>query len=44
MIRCVTRPDKHTEVLLNRLGIQLPNHLKRHRLTQPASVNAACAM
>ena len=32
LMRCVTRPDKHVEVLLNRLGIDLPNHLKRHRL------------
>jgi hypothetical protein len=32
MIRCVTRPDEHTEVLLHRLGIELPNHLKRQRL------------
>jgi len=45
MIRCVTRPDEHTEVLLNRLGIKLPNHLKRHRLEMgtPAT-EAGCAM
>lgn len=44
MIRCVTRPDAHTEVLLNRLGIELPNHLKRQRLTIPAAAMEACAM
>lgn len=32
VIRCVTRPDKHVEVLLNRLGLDLPNHIKRYRL------------
>ena len=32
LIRCVTRPDEHQEVLLNRLGIELPNHLKRFRM------------
>jgi transposase len=41
VIRCVTRPDKHVEVLLNRLGIALPNHLKRHRL-QVAAPAATC--
>jgi transposase len=44
MIRCVTRPDAHTEVLLNRLGLTLPNHLKRNRLTVPAPAAEACAM
>jgi transposase len=34
VIRCVTRPDKHVEVLLNRLGLDLPNHIKRYRLEQ----------
>jgi transposase len=34
LIRCVTRPDPHQEVLLNRLGIKLPNHLKRLRMEQ----------
>ena len=29
LIRCVTRPDEHVEVLLGRLGLELPNHLKR---------------
>ncbi|MGA8708433.1 MAG: IS1634 family transposase [Steroidobacteraceae bacterium] len=29
VIRCVTRPDEHQEVLLTRLGIELPNQLKR---------------
>ena len=32
VIRCVTRPDKHVEVLLNRLGLDLPNHIRRYRL------------
>jgi transposase len=42
MIRCVTRPDEHTGVLLNRLGIELPNHLKRQRLEleSPATATA----
>jgi transposase len=44
MIRCVTRPDAHTQVLLNRLGITLPNHLKRQRLTMPTPTEGACAM
>jgi transposase len=43
VIRCVTRPDKHVEVLLNRLGIALPNHLKRHRL-QVAAPAVTCAV
>jgi transposase len=29
LIRCVTQPDKHVAVLLNRLGLQLPQQLKR---------------
>lgn len=37
LIRCVTRPDAHVEVLLNRLGLELPNHLLRQRLP-PASI------
>jgi transposase len=39
VIRCVTRPDEHQEVLLNRLGIELPNHLKRFQMedTQAAA-------
>jgi len=44
LIRCVTRPDEHVEVLLNRLGIALPNHLKRHRLQVAAPVAETCAM
>jgi transposase len=32
VIRCVTRPDKHVEVLLNRLGLDLPNQIKRYQL------------
>ena len=35
VIRCVTQPDEHTKVLLNRLGLNLPNHLKRYRLAEP---------
>jgi hypothetical protein len=43
VIRCVTQPDQHTKILLNRLGLALPNHLKRYRLAtaEPAVV---CAM
>ena len=46
LIRCVTQPDAHTAVLLNRLGIALPNHLRRERLPSPAPLAAAalCAM
>ena len=36
LIRCVTRPDKHLEVLLQRLGLELPNHLQRRRLPAAA--------
>jgi transposase len=43
LIRCVTRPDKHVEVLLNRLGFDLPHHLKRHRL-QVAAPAVTCAV
>jgi hypothetical protein len=42
VIRCVTQPDEHTKVLLSRLGLNLPNHLKRYRLAQPGEV--VCAM
>jgi transposase len=34
VIRCVTRPDEHQQVLLNRLGIELPNHLKRFQMEE----------
>lgn len=44
MIRCVTRPDEHTQVLLNRLGIDLPNHLKRQRLQAAGPSAELCAM
>jgi transposase len=44
MIRCVTRPDEHTAVLLNRLGIELPNHLRRERLQRAASAAEVGAM
>src|SRR5271165_4372622 len=42
VIRCVTRPDEHQEVLLGRLGIELPNHLKRFQKeeSQPATAVA----
>jgi transposase len=43
LIRCVTRPDKHVEVLLDRLGMILPNHLKRYRL-QVAAPAVTCAV
>jgi transposase len=46
MIRCVTRADEHTQVLLDRLGIELPNHLRREQLNSPLlpSQARACAM
>jgi len=44
MIRCVTRPDAHAEVLLNRLGVKLPNHLKRQRMTMPAIASEPCTV
>jgi hypothetical protein len=43
VIRCVTLPDEHTKVLLTRLGLTLPNHLKRYRLAEPDPA-VACAM
>lgn len=33
--RCVTRPDEHQKVLLDRLGLSFPNQLKRFHLEQP---------
>jgi transposase len=39
-IRCVTQPDEHTKALLSRLGMPLPNHLKRYRLSPPAAATA----
>jgi len=42
VVRCVTRPDEHQSVLLNRLGIELPNHLKRFQ--EAASPTEACTM
>ena len=44
MIRCVTRPDPHTAVLLNRLGIHLPHHLRRQRLGPAISLSTPCAV
>jgi transposase len=32
VVRCVTRPDEHQKVLLSRLGLELPNQLKRFEL------------
>jgi len=43
VIRCVTQPDEHTKVLLHRLGLNLPNHLKRYRIAEP-DPEVACAM
>jgi len=43
VIRCVTQPDEHAKVLLSRLGLNLPNHLKRYRLAEPDPA-VACAM
>jgi transposase len=40
VIRCVTRPDEHQQVLLDRLGIELPNHLKRFRLEESQAATA----
>jgi transposase len=34
VVRCVTRPDEHQEVLLNRLGMKLPNQIGRFRLEE----------
>ena len=44
LIRCVTRPDEHVDVLLNRLGLELPNHLRRQRLPAAAAPEMARAM
>jgi hypothetical protein len=43
VIRCVTQPEQHTKILLNRLGLHLPNHLKRYRLAT-AELPLVCAM
>jgi transposase len=32
VVRCVTRPDEHQATLLDRLGLELPNQLKRFKL------------
>jgi transposase len=40
VIRCVTRPDEHQEVLLDRLGIELPNHLKRFQMEERQAATA----
>jgi len=41
--RCVTRPDAHQQVLLDRLGLSIPNQLKRFHLeeatTQQSGIN-----
>jgi hypothetical protein len=44
VIRCVTRPDEHQQVLLNRLGLELPNHLKRFRMEEEAQTATAVTM
>ncbi len=43
LIRCVTQPDQHVAVLLGRLGLELPNHLKRTWLQPAAPAQAAGA-
>jgi transposase len=41
VVRCVTRPDEHQAVLLNRLGLTMPNQLTRFCLaTQEVSMSA----
>ena len=32
VVRCVTRPDDHQTALLSRLGLTIPNQIKRYRL------------
>ncbi|HUB24260.1 MAG TPA: IS1634 family transposase [Tepidisphaeraceae bacterium] len=32
VVRCVTRPDEHQTALLARLGLEIPNQIKRYRL------------
>ncbi len=39
--RCVTRPDAHQQVLLDRLGLSFPNQLKRFHLEAPPAQQAA---
>jgi transposase len=34
VVRCVTRPDEHQAALLSRLGLTVPNQLKRFRLEE----------
>jgi hypothetical protein len=36
VVRCVTRPDEHQAVLLDRLGIELPNQLTRFCMKEVA--------
>jgi len=36
VVRCVTRPDEHQEVLLSRLGMKLPNQLTRFCVKEEA--------
>jgi hypothetical protein len=36
VVRCVTRPDEHQQVLLNRLGMEVPSQLGRFCLEQPS--------
>jgi transposase len=39
--RCVTRPDAHQQVLLDRLGLSFPSQLKRFYLEEPSARPAA---
>jgi transposase len=41
VVRCVTRPDEHQAVLLQRLGMELPNQLARFRMEDPIAASAA---
>jgi transposase len=34
VVRCVTRPDEHQSALLDRLGLRMPNQIKRFRVDQ----------
>ena len=37
VVRCVTRPDEHQTALLSRLGLEIPNQIKRYRLEKGAA-------
>jgi hypothetical protein len=34
VVRCATRPDEHQRALLSRLGLDVPNQIKRFRLEE----------